>query len=188
MTTTTLTRRCFMINTGLAAAALATSIPFANSVGASAPGGLEPGSNFHVSTASGNGGYLRAQASIDGEVIDLVADGTVGRVLRGPRDADGYSWYGVEIAGTTGWMASLVMEPGGGHTGTLVQVHDGPLNARFRPGLSEEITGTVATWTTGRLTIDMPEEVDGLVWVYAHFYDESNTFGWVVKDFLTFVD
>lgn len=188
MATTRLTRRRFLINTGVAAAAAATSILLANTVGASAPGEYEPGSNFHVSTAHGNGGYLRAEAIIDGEVIDLVADGTVGRVLQGPREADGYSWYGVEIAGTTGWMASLIMEPGGGHTGTLVQVHDGPLNVRFRPGLGEDVSGTVATWTTGKLSTEMPEEVDGYVWVYAHFNDEDNTFGWVAKDFLTFVD
>jgi hypothetical protein len=186
---TTLSRRHFLLRTtGIAAAALATSIPLANSVGASAPEGFEPGSNFHVSTASGNGGYLRAEATSNGEVIDLVADGTVGQVLQGPRDAEGYSWYGVEIAGTTGWMASVIMQPGGGHTGTLVQVHDGPLNVRVSPGLNKEIAGTVATWTTGRLTTAMPEEVDGLVWDYAHFYDEGNTFGWVAKDFLTFID
>jgi hypothetical protein len=185
----TLSRRSFLLRvTGITAAALATPISLANGVGASATDGFEPGSNFHVSTASGNGGYLRAEASIDGEVIDLVADGTVGRVLQGPREADGYSWYGVEIAGTTGWMASLIMAPGGGHDGSYVQVHDGPLNVRFRPGLDEDIRGTVSTWTTGKVGTEMPEEVDGLVWVYVHFYDQGNTFGWVAKDYLTFIE
>lgn len=186
---TTLSRRSFLLRTtGIAAAAFATSLPLARNAGASSPGGLEPGSNFQVATASGNGAYLRAAPTLDGALIDLVPDGTTGRVLQGPRDADGHSWYGVEIAGTTGWMASLVMEPGGGHTGTYIQVHDGPLNVRSQPGLDHDTTGTVATWTTGRLTTEMPVEADGHVWLNAFFYDGANTQGWVAKEFIPIVD
>jgi uncharacterized protein YgiM (DUF1202 family) len=185
VTGTSITRRRILVGAIGTAAAIAVPPAFAASASAQS-GGYEPGSTFYVDTATGGGANLRAEASISGEVITVVSAGTEGRILQGPRSADGYDWYGVEIAGTTGWMASSVMAPGDGGDGADVQVADGPLNVRATPGLDGDILGTVAFAITGKVTAEMPQEADGYVWVNVRFFDTANTTGWVAREFLQF--
>lgn len=53
----------------------------------------------------------RSEPSVDGDVIEVLADGTEGGILDGPIYADGWTWYQVGVPGygpdgaTPGWVA-----------------------------------------------------------------------------------
>jgi uncharacterized protein YgiM (DUF1202 family) len=154
------------------------------------PGGDYPiGSTFHVDTANGGGAYLRSAASSSASVVRVVANGTNGTIQGGPTQASGYTWYRVTIAGSTGWMATVVMAPGsGGGSRPQIRVADGPLRVRQAPGLAGAVILTVSTGATGEVTTQMPVTKDGYVWVNVRFFNQANTTGiWVAQTFLTYL-
>jgi uncharacterized protein YgiM (DUF1202 family) len=153
-----------------------------------ASGGSYPvGSTFHTDTATGGSANLRSSASTSSSVVRSVANGTTGTVQSGPTQAGGYTWHQVTIAGSSGWMATVVMAPGAGNTGRQqVRVADGPLNVRQTAGLSGTVILTASTGATGEITEQMPVTRDGYVWVNVRFFNQANTTGWVAKNFLAF--
>ena len=148
-------------------------------------GGYPVGTIVTVDTAGGGSANLRSAPGTSAGVIKAVANGTQGNISGGPQSANGYTWYKVDIAGTTGWMATVVLSFGSTGNGTRVKVASGPLNVRATPGLSGERLGTVATGLLGWVTTEMPREADGYVWINVQF-DYSVT-GWVAKNYLEWV-
>jgi uncharacterized protein YgiM (DUF1202 family) len=49
---------------------------------------------------------LRAGTGLDADILDKLATGTTATVLDGPVDADGYTWYQLDVNGVTDWVAS----------------------------------------------------------------------------------
>jgi uncharacterized protein YgiM (DUF1202 family) len=64
--------------------------------------GIEVGSAVYVNTDELN---LRAAAGLDGEVISVLSTGATATVVGGPESVDGYTWYQVDVDGTTGYVA-----------------------------------------------------------------------------------
>lgn len=73
---------------------------------AGGPGEPEAGQIVTTNTDNVN---LRAEPSIDGEVVDQLAAGTELEILDGPTEAEEYIWYQVRVnteGGSEGWMAA----------------------------------------------------------------------------------
>ncbi len=55
---------------------------------------------------------LRADASTASDVVTVLTQGQTATIVDGPREADGYQWWNIELAdGTTGWIASNFLAP-----------------------------------------------------------------------------
>ena len=52
---------------------------------------------------------IRAQADIEAEVLDCLADGTTMTVLEGPTAQGDLNWWRVEAPGVTGWAAEIYL-------------------------------------------------------------------------------
>jgi uncharacterized protein YgiM (DUF1202 family) len=142
------------------------------------------GSTFHVDTTSG-GANLRSAASTSSGVIRVVPNRTNGTIVGGPTSAGGYTWYRVTVAGSTGYMATVVMAPGAYYGGRpRIRVWDGPLNVWQWAGLDGPVITSVPTGATGEITEAMPVTRNGYIWVNVRFFNQANTTGWVAQQFL----
>ena len=54
---------------------------------------MEVGVSIQITGTGGDGLRLRADPGLDGTVRFLAIDGEIFRVMDGPREADGYSWW-----------------------------------------------------------------------------------------------
>ena len=52
---------------------------------------------------------VRAEASLEADVVDCIADGTGVTVLAGPVDVDDISWWRVEAPNVNGWAAEIYL-------------------------------------------------------------------------------
>ncbi len=147
-------------------------------------GGLPIGTVIRVETATGGAANLRNGPGTGYGVVRTLANGTEGTIRGGPENANGYTWYQVAIAGTSGWIASSVITTGPGAGQPLIEVADGPLRVRSSAGLGGAVIATVPTGATGEITSQMPQEANGYVWVIVRFFNQANTTGWVASDFL----
>jgi uncharacterized protein YgiM (DUF1202 family) len=143
------------------------------------------GSMVHVDTAGGGGANLRSAPGTSAGVVRVVANGTTGTVQDGPSEASGYTWYKIFFGDATGWMATIVLEAGGGSDRARVKVASGPLNVRQRPGTSSTIIATVATGATGFTTTEMPQDANGYTWANVQF--DNGIRGWVAINFLVWL-
>ena len=110
---------------------------------------------------------LRADASIDAEIVIELSDGEVGIVTGAPVRADEYDWYPVSFgtgdATVTGYVAGSLIS-GGITVGSTAVVADGPLNLRDDTTaidgepIGQLETGDVVTVVSG------PIESDAIVW------------------------
>lgn len=145
-------------------------------------GQLPAGSMVHVFTGGGRAN-LRSAPGTSARIVTTVGDGTTGTVMEGPVPANGYSWYKINFGDVRGWMAHILLAPGGGSDRARVKVASGPLNVRREP--AGTIITTVPTGTTGFVTTDMPQDANGYTWVNVQF--DSGIRGWVAKNFLTWL-
>lgn len=145
-------------------------------------GGWAIGSMVHVDSSTGRAN-LRASASISAAVIAVIWNGQTGTIQAGPSQANGYTWYKVHFGDVTGWMATVVLAPGGGSDRANIRVASGPLNVRRQPGLGGAVLGTVSTGATGFVTTEMPQTADGYTWINVQF--SSGLRGWVASSFVT---
>lgn len=108
---------------------------------------------------------LRAEPTLDGEVVAVLTAGTVGLVTDGPVAAADFNWYQLELDdGTVGWAAGDFMSLLGaidpGLTpGSAAVVAVGPLNLRADASLAADTVttmdaGTVVTVVSGPVTAD----------------------------------
>lgn len=59
-----------------------------------------------------DGANFRSEPSTSGEVLQVLDNGTVVTIVGGPEEADGYTWWQIELEdGTTGWIAGDFLTP-----------------------------------------------------------------------------
>ena len=75
------------------ASATPTPEPTSPNTGITPGGVLEVGVSIQITGTGGDGLRLRADPGLDGTVRFLDIDGEIFRVMDGPREADGYSWW-----------------------------------------------------------------------------------------------
>jgi uncharacterized protein YgiM (DUF1202 family) len=145
-------------------------------------------STVYVSTDALN---LRSDASTSSGILTELPTNTVATVLDGPVDADGYSWYQVDVDGTTGWVvrdflafagvedALAVGSAGGGAT---LLVDTDSLNVRDAAGLGGSVLETIS-FGDSVSDLGVTETVDGFTW--QQIQTASGVTGWVVSSYLT---
>ena len=129
---------------------------------------------------------LRDDATLDGEVLDVLLTGETMVIVGEPVEADDFTWYEVEVsADLAGFVAGdflaavteldLV-------AGDSAVVATDVLNVREAAGLDAEILDTLVT-DDGVTILDGPVEADGYTWFEVSDGDAS--LGWVAGEFLT---
>jgi SH3-like domain-containing protein len=63
------------------------------------------GSNARVTINDGVSLRLRNNPGISGQFVAKLSEGTVFKILDGPKCLDGYSWWKIQINDETGWVA-----------------------------------------------------------------------------------
>ena len=129
---------------------------------------------------------LRTGPGTGYNAIDTYPTGEIATIISGPRSAEGYSWYEVEMwsDSNVGYMAGEFLEPARFEpTGSRLEVVDGPLNLREEPRTSAQV---VASLATGEVVVirDASFVSDG-GYTWANVYVERNPdqVGWVARDF-----
>jgi uncharacterized protein YgiM (DUF1202 family) len=156
---------------------------------AAAEGTLEADTTVYVNTDSLN---LRESADIDSEALTELTRDTTATVLDGPTDADDFSWYELDVDGTTGWAVRefLALAPSSGETdvetatteGATLTANTDTLNVRDTAGLSGNILETIAFGDTVT-DLGVVETVDGYDW--SQIETASGTTGWVASIYVT---
>ena len=128
---------------------------------------------------------IRDDASLDGEVLDVLPTGATMVVIGGPVEADEYTWYEVEVsADLSGFVAgdflSAVVDLDLVAGDSAVVATD-VLNVRSEASLDAEIVATLVT-DDGVTILDGPVEADGYTWFEVSDGDAS--LGWVAGEFL----
>jgi uncharacterized protein YgiM (DUF1202 family) len=109
---------------------------------------------------------LRADASIDAEIVSELVDGAVGTVTGAPVTAGDYDWYPVTFgtgdSAVSGWLAGSLIS-GGITVGAEAVVADGPLNLRDDTTVEGEPIAQLETGDTVTVVAG-PTEVEGIAW------------------------
>jgi len=109
---------------------------------------------------------LRADASIDAEILDTLSDGDIATVLDGPVAADGYSWFQVSAGEgedtQEGWVAGELLA-GGVVLGIDAVVADGPLNLREEASLEAVAITQLQIGDTVNV-VSGPTSGSGVIW------------------------
>jgi uncharacterized protein YgiM (DUF1202 family) len=125
-----------------------------------------PEGSYVFIAGDGESVNLRADASIDAEVVSELADGAIGTITGAPTTAGDYDWYPVSFgtgdATVTGFVAGSLLT-GGITVRAEALVADGPLNVRNDTSTDGEAiaqleTGAAVTVVAG------PTEADGVAW------------------------
>jgi uncharacterized protein YgiM (DUF1202 family) len=127
---------------------------------------------------------FRADPGLSGTIVDVLPFGTTGTIVAGPQDLDGYTWYGLDNNGQTGWVAGEYLAPIQNVSvcavGATLVVNTDALNFRAESGLDAEIVDVIPTGGTVTVT-GSPVEADGYVWYPVTYLSES---GWVAGEYL----
>ena len=183
----------------LAATPLTTRAEFDVSVGSiSELSGLTA-----VAAGSGRGVNMRANPSMDADVVLTVSDGTVVSLRIDVEDtvrADGIRWWPVTANGKNGWIAGPYLADSNGATAdsssettssgsgfaigsyVRVQTNDGQnLNLRNKPNLSGDVLMKLGDGSVIQVIGGPYEDLRGNVWSKL---TDGETTGWSVVDFL----
>jgi uncharacterized protein YgiM (DUF1202 family) len=135
---------------------------------------------------------LRRVPGVRADVAEQAPAGTVGLVVAGPEDADGYRWYRIMTSQRFAWVASTYLtwsdQPAPDRPvpttdlvmGDTVAVHDGPLQVHRTAGLGDDVIGVLETGATGTLT-NGPEVADNQLWFEIRTALVS---GWVAEPYI----
>jgi uncharacterized protein YgiM (DUF1202 family) len=146
------------------------------------------GTPVHVTSDNVN---LRSGAGLGNAIIGTFSTGTNGIIADGPRSANGYSWYNVNIDGLNGWMVEdflaegYVGRPSPGDAfqiGTYVRPTS-DLNLRSGPGTANSVIG-VCGLDTAATILDGPQSGGGHAWYKVELWDQAATVGWFAGEFL----
>lgn len=138
-----------------------------------------------VFTTEGDRLNLRAEPSIEAEIIDRLEYGEVVTLLEGPRKEGGYSWWRIRTAdGQEGWSVErveveqtlqLALLQG---EEALVVTQDELLNVRDAASRSGEVVFQLADGAVITILDEAPVIADGLRWW--HIRDAEGREGWAV--------
>ncbi len=127
---------------------------------------------------------MRADASIDAEIVTTLQNGTWATVVDGPVTGGDYSWYQVEYDDYSGWVAAEFLSDsataGSLSMGSTVIVNTESLNLRSASGSTSEIVQILEGSAEGQV-IGGPETVEDMVWYQVDF---DGTQGWVSRNYL----
>lgn len=147
------------------------------------------GTPLHVTS---DGVNLRSGAGLGYAVIGNFGTGTNATVNDGPRSADGYDWYNIDIDGMTGWMAAdflaegytanPVPETGQFTIGEYVRPGDA-LNLRTAPGTDNPVIMVIYPEDTATV-VGGPQTVGMYAWYQIELWDAAATTGWVANPYL----
>jgi cell wall-associated NlpC family hydrolase len=133
-----------------------------------------------IAYANGDDVRLRTEPGYDGDVIDLVGEGSTVDVLDGPFAADdGSWWYHVAAGGETGYIVSDYLASSSGLLGETSGAawSIDSLNVRGGPSTADDVVTTLGYGEEVTLTGNMS---DGWLSVQANGVD-----GWVYSAFVT---
>lgn len=135
---------------------------------------------------------LRTLPGVRSPVEEHAPAGTVGLVVAGPADADGYRWYRIMTGRRFAWVASIYLtwsdQPAPTRpapatdlaVGDTVIVADGPLQVHRTAGLGDDVVAILATGETGTL-VSGPVLLDSLFWFEM---ESASGTGWVAASYL----
>lgn len=138
---------------------------------------------------------MRSGPGTGNGVVAVLAVGTTGTVLEGPRSGNGYTWWRIQTSAGTGWVVeNWVVKQGGTSTpppttpppsggkfaiGDTARVTE-TLNMRSGPGTGNGVVRVLSAGTTGRV-LEGPRSGSGYTWWRI---ETSNGTGWVVQDWI----
>jgi uncharacterized protein YgiM (DUF1202 family) len=134
---------------------------------------------------------VREDFGTDADVITTLDTGAEAVVTDGPEEADGYTWYELDVEdGTVGWaagdyLALAAAEDPGFAEGDAVVVVDGNLNLRADAGLDADILDVMTDGSTATV-LSGPVTADGLPWYELDTDDYGQ--GWSAGGFLALAD
>jgi N-acetylmuramoyl-L-alanine amidase len=127
---------------------------------------------------------VRADASIDAEIITTLANGTWATIVDGPVTGGDYDWYEIEYDDYDGWVAADYLSDaataGSLTSGETVIVNTEALNLRSAAGSTSDVVEILDGSTEGQV-VSGPETVDDMVWYQVDF---DGTQGWVSRNYL----
>lgn len=133
---------------------------------------------------------IRNNYGLSGGVIGTLNTGDVVNLIGNPVDADGYSWFNLNVAGTglNGWVAGAFLDQGGTSigwsVGTQVHVSSNKVNLRSGAGLGYGALGTFNDGDNAQVVAG-PQDADGYTWYKISMrIDGQGLIGWMVVDFL----
>lgn len=128
---------------------------------------------------------LRASASVEADVVQVLAEGTVMTVTADPTNADGLNWYPVRTdSGAAGFVSAMYVEaapvipPAIGDT---IIVRFGPLNLRDTPTEEGSVTGQLEIDVTATV-LNGPVEGGSRSWYLIETDDDTQ--GYVAAEFI----
>lgn len=139
---------------------------------------------------------LRRVPGLRADLLQDAPSGTVGMIVSGPEDADGYRWYRVMTSEQFAWVASTFLgwsdQPAPERPvpttdlvpGDTVIVADGPLQLHRTPGVGNDVIAELGAGTIGVLTAG-PEIADSQPWVE---FQTNTASGWVSALYLERTD
>lgn len=140
---------------------------------------------IYVSTDAVN---LRSDASVDAEIVIVLAQNAAGKVIQGPTSADGYLWYQMQFGDDSGWAAAQYFGKGaadpavtGFTQGTQVISADGDaVNVREAADVSSAIVTQIDQGESGTIS-GGSRQANSFTWIQVTVNDQT---GWVAKDFV----
>lgn len=152
-------------------------------------GGWPRGTTVNVTSSNVN---LRSGPGLGNAVIGSYNTGTAAVVQDGPRNADGYAWYNIDIAGRNGWMAADFLgqsdspapppPSGGGFKAGAYVRPTSSLNLRSGAGTGHKVI-RVYSPSNAATIIEGPTPAGGHNWYKVEMWDDGNV-GWLAGEFL----
>lgn len=135
---------------------------------------------------------MRSGAGTGNGIVTVLAAGTTGKVLEGPRRGNGYTWWRVQTGQGTGWVVqNWIVKTSGTSTpppataqkfaiGNTARVTE-TLNMRSGAGTGNTVVAVLPAGTTGRVVAG-PTSASGYTWWRI---ETSRGTGWAVQDWLS---
>lgn len=132
----------------------AATLTFNEGDGTIAGGSSEPEPQF--ATTNAGDVNMRDQPSVEGEVVDQLAEGVELEVLDGPVEAEEWTWYQVRVTaegGSEGWVASDFLN-GLAPTAEEETTGDGTATETDEPAAEEDTASTPESASAGEFPVD----------------------------------
>lgn len=153
---------------------------------------------------------MRAEPTTAADVVDQLAEGVELEVIGGPVEADGYTWYEVQVTapgGRSGWVVEEFLDglqaetapeptetpdadstPAAANAGTfavgdVVVTTDDSVRIRAEANLGGDIVDAFPAGTELEITGE-PVEADEYVWYPVTVVDNPDISGWTTEDFI----